>query len=79
MELSTAKQTTIRAIGNSSGATIPKSVLERYNFQDGDTVFLFETEEGILLSPYDPTFKTAMGYYKKASKKYQNALKELSK
>jgi len=34
---------------------------------------------GILLSPYDPEFETSMGFYKDASKKYRNALKELAK
>ncbi|PJZ81293.1 AbrB/MazE/SpoVT family DNA-binding domain-containing protein [Leptospira meyeri] len=79
MESSAVKKTTIRAIGNSSGATIPKALLEKYNFHEGDTVFLVETENGILLSPYDPDFESAMKFYQDASKKYRNALKELAK
>ena len=76
---SSVKTTTIRAIGNSSGATIPKLLLEKYDFQEGDTVFLLETEAGILLSPYDPDFEEAMDIYKEGSKKYRNALKQLAK
>ncbi|XDD42905.1 AbrB/MazE/SpoVT family DNA-binding domain-containing protein [Leptospira sp. WS60.C2] len=79
MESSAVKKTTIRAIGNSSGATIPKIILEKYNLHEGDTVFLVETENGILLSPYDPEFASAMELYQDASKKYRNALKELAK
>jgi putative addiction module antidote len=79
MEPSSVKKTTIRAIGNSAGATIPKVLLEKYNFHEGDTVFLLETENGILLSPYDPEFETSMEFYQEASKKYRNALKELAK
>ena len=48
MDTSSVKKTTIRAIGNSAGATIPKVLLEKYNFHEGDTVFLLETENGIL-------------------------------
>ncbi|TGL15006.1 AbrB/MazE/SpoVT family DNA-binding domain-containing protein [Leptospira meyeri] len=79
MDNSAVKKTTIRAIGNSSGVTIPKTLLEKYNFHEGDTVFLVETENGILLSPYDPDFESAMEFYQDASKKYRNALKELAK
>jgi hypothetical protein len=38
----------IRAIGNSAGATIPKTMLERYRMAEGDRVHLVETEHGIL-------------------------------
>lgn len=60
MDTSSVKKITIRTIGNSAGATIPKSLLEKYNFHEGETVFLLETENGILLSPYDPEFETSM-------------------
>ncbi len=79
MDNPAVKKTTIRAIGNSSGATIPKVLLEKYNFHEGDTVFLLETEDGILLSPYDPDFETAMDIYQEGAKKYRNAMKELAK
>ncbi len=44
MDTSSVKKTRIRAIGNSAGATIPKVLLENYNFHKSDTVFLLETE-----------------------------------
>ncbi len=77
MDSSSVKKTSIRAIGNSSGATIPKSLLEKYNFHEGDTVFLIETENGILLSLYDPEFESSMQFYQEASRKYRNVLKEI--
>ena len=79
METSSLKKTTIRAIGNSAGITLPKAILEKYNLNEGDTLFLLETENGIVLSPYDPEFEDAMSLYATASKKYRNALKELAK
>jgi len=63
MDTSSVKKTTIRAIGNSAGATIPKVLLEKYNFHEGDTAFQLKTENGILLSPYDPEFETSMVNY----------------
>jgi antitoxin component of MazEF toxin-antitoxin module len=63
MDTSSVKKTTIRAIRNSAGATIPKVLLEKYNFHEGDTIFLLETEYGILLSPHDPEFETSSVKY----------------
>ena len=73
------RETTIRAIGNSAGATIPKAMLERYRIAEGDRVHLVETEEGILITPYDPTFAEAMAIYQEGAKTYRNAMRELSK
>ena len=73
------RETTIRAIGNSAGATLPKAMLERYRMAEGDRVHLVETEQGILITPYDPDFADAMAAYEEGSKRYRNALRELAK
>lgn len=72
------KETTIRRIGNSSGLTIPKDLLDRQHLEEGDRVHLVETEEGLLLTPYDPDFEEAMEAYEEGAKTYRNALRELS-
>jgi putative addiction module antidote len=76
---SVPKQTTIRAIGNSAGTTIPKPMLERYQLAEGDTVHLVETEDGILITPFDPAFEEAMAIYAEGAKRYRNAMRELAK
>jgi antitoxin MazE len=73
------KETTIRAIGNSAGATIPKAMLERYRLAEGDRVHLVETEDGILITPFDPDFADAMAAYGEGARRYRNALRELAK
>jgi antitoxin MazE len=73
------KETTIRAIGISAGTTIPKPMLERYRMAEGDRVHLVETEEGILITPFDPAFAEAMALYEEGAKQYRNAMRELSK
>ncbi len=70
---------TFRKIGGSLGATFPKDMLERLNVAEGDTFFLVETEKGILITPYDPSFERAMEIYRRGAKKYRNALRELAK
>lgn len=72
------KETVIRAIGNSAGTTIPKAMLERYRLAEGDTVYLVETEDGILITPLDPEFRRAMEIYEEGSKRYRNAMRELA-
>jgi putative addiction module antidote len=72
------RESTIRAIGNSAGTTIPKPLLERYHLAEGDRIFLVETEDGILITPYDPDFAEAMKLYEEGAKKYRNALRELA-
>ena len=73
------KITTIRAIGNSAGATIPKAMLERYRLAEGDQVHVIETDQGILLSPYDPDFAEGMDVYEEGAKRFRNAMRELAK
>lgn len=72
------KDTTIRAIGNSAGTTIPRAMLERYHLQEGDAVHLIELEDGILITPFDPDFEEALGIYEEGAKRYRNAMRELA-
>ena len=73
------RETVIRPIGNSAGDTIPKETLEKYDLSPGDKIFLQETSEGILVTPFDPLVQKAMEIYRKGAKQYQNAMRELSK
>ena len=74
-----AKRIMLRQMGGSIGATIPKEIAERFHLSKGDEVYVSETAEGILITPYDPTFDDAMAVYEKGAKKYRNALRELAK
>ncbi len=72
------KETRIRAIGNSAGTTIPKSMLEKYHLAPGDRVHLVETERGILITPFDPEFAEAMRLSEEGARRYRNAMRELA-
>ncbi len=73
------EESIILAVGNSSGTTIPKAMLERYRIAEDDRVFLFETAAGILITPYDPTFSEAMRRYDEGARQYRNAMRELAR
>lgn len=72
------KDTTIRAIGNSAGTTIPKPMLKRYHLREGDRVHLIELEDGILITPFDPDFEEALEIYEEGAKRYRNAMRKLA-
>jgi putative addiction module antidote len=70
----------IRKVGNSAGLVLPKEVLSRLDVENGDEVFLTETEGGgYSISPLDPDFERQMAIAKRGMKKYRNALHELAK
>ena len=73
-----SKKITLRQMGGSIGATIPKEIADRFHLNKGDEVFVSETDKGILITPYDLNFDKAMAVYEKGAKKYCNALRELS-
>lgn len=73
------REVKLRQVGGSVGATLPKDMADRLNLEVGDTVLAVETDQGILLSPYNPTTDKALSLASKAAKKYRNALRELSK
>lgn len=73
------RQIKVRQVGGSVGATIPKEMAERLHVEAGDTLFAVETEEGILLTPYEPLTREALDIAERASRRYRNALRELAK
>jgi putative addiction module antidote len=73
------KQTTIRRAGGSLAATIPKDMVDRLQLEAGDEIFVVETDRGLLLTPFDPTFEQALELYRQGAQKYRNALRELAK
>ena len=61
------REVKLRQVGGSVGATLPKDMAERLHLSVGDRVLAIETEQGVLLSPYDPTvdltaFETEINY-----------------
>ena len=70
---------TVRQVGSSVSATIPKEMAERLHIGVGDPLFAIETENGVLLTPYDVTTQRAFEAYAKIAKKYRGALRELAK
>jgi putative addiction module antidote len=73
------KDVKLRQAGGSVSATLPKDMAERLHLAAGDRVWAIETDNGILLTPYDPNVKLGLEIASRAAKKYRNALRELAK
>lgn len=73
------RRQTLKKIGGSVATVLPKNMLERFNLEAGDEVMVVETDQGILVTPYDPAFEEAMKHYARGAKKFRNALRELAR
>jgi len=73
------KEVTVRRVGGSVGTTLPKDMAERLRVAPGDRLLAVETEDGILLTPYDPETEEALAIAARAAKRYRNALRQLAK
>ena len=72
------KRQTLKKIGGSVATVLPKSMLDRFHLEAGDDVYVVETSEGLLITPFDPDFAAAMEAYAAGAKKYRNALRKLA-
>jgi len=73
------KEVKIRQVGGSVGTTLPKDMAERLHVGPGDRMLAVETDDGILLTPYDPTVQEALAIAAQTAKRYRGALRTLAK
>ncbi len=73
------REVTVRRVGGSVGTTLPKDMADRLRVTPGDRLLAVETEDGILLTPYDPETQEALAIAARAAKRYRNALRQLAK
>ena len=73
------RELTLRQVGGSIGATLPKDMADRLHLAPGDRVLAIETEQGILITPYDPVTERALAIAARVVRRYRNALRELAK
>jgi putative addiction module antidote len=72
------KQIRLRRAGGSVSATLPKEMVDRLNVGAGDELFAVETDDGILLTPFDEATATAIQAARVGARKYRNALRRLA-
>jgi putative addiction module antidote len=66
-------------IGNSVGVILPKEALSRLRLEKGQTVFLTETPEGMVLTPYDPALEEQVEAGRAFMKEFRDTFHQLAK
>ena len=66
-------------IGNSVGVILPKEILARLKLEKGDTVFVTDAPQGVMLTPYSAEFDEQMTAARRVMKKRRAVLRELAK
>jgi putative addiction module antidote len=72
---STAK---VLTVGSSVGIVLSKEILAHLKVQKGDTLYISNTPDGIMLTPYDPDFAEEMDAARKVMKKHRDVLRKLA-
>jgi putative addiction module antidote len=72
-------KTAVRKVGNSLGITLPRTIVENYHLAEGDQLHLVETEEGLVLTPFNPQFAAWAKAYERTNRRFRNTLKALAK
>lgn len=70
---------TLKKVGGSLAAVIPKDVLQRQHLGLGSELFVIETPDGILLTATDPVTKAAMAAYAECALENRDAMAALAK
>lgn len=66
-------------IGNSIGVILPKEVLARMKLEKGQSVFLTETPQGYVLTPYDPALEEQVQAGREFMREYRDTFHQLAK
>jgi putative addiction module antidote len=66
-------------IGNSVGVILPKEALARLRLEKGQTVFMTETPEGMVLTPYDPALEEQIEAGRAFMRDFRDTFHQLAK
>ena len=66
-------------VGTSTGIVIQREMLERLRVQKGDTLFVVETPDGLLLTPYDPEIDEQLQLGREFMSEYRDTFRALAK
>jgi putative addiction module antidote len=66
-------------IGNSVGLILPKEVLARLKLEKGDTVFVTDAANGVMLTPYDPSLDEQLAAGREFMREFRDTFHQLAK
>jgi putative addiction module antidote len=66
-------------IGNSVGVILPKEMLARLKLEKGQSVYVIETPDGYVLTPYDPALGEQIEAGREFMQQYRDTFHQLAK
>ena len=66
-------------IGNSVGVILPKEMLSKLKLEKGQSVFVSETPEGFVLTPYDPALEEQVQAGRAFMRDFRDTFHQLAK
>ena len=66
-------------IGNSVGVILPKEILARLKLEKGDTVFVTDAPQGVMLTPYDPALDDQLKAGREFMRDFRDTFHQLAK
>ena len=66
-------------IGNSVGVILPKEVLANLKVEKGESIFLTETPEGYVVTPYDPALDEQVTAGREFMREFRDTFHALAK
>lgn len=68
----------LTSVGNSTGLILPREVLAKLRLGKGETVYLTETPDGFMITPYDEEFAKQMEQAETIMREDRDVLKALA-
>ena len=66
-------------VGNSVGVILPKEMLARLKLGKGESIYLTETPEGYVHTPYDPALAEQVEAGREFMREYRDTFHQLAK
>jgi putative addiction module antidote len=66
-------------IGNSVGVVLPKEILAKLKVAKGDTLFVTEAANGVMLTPYDPALDEQLEMGRQFMRDFRDTFHQLAK
>jgi putative addiction module antidote len=66
-------------IGNSVGVVLPKEILAKLKVAKGDSLFVTEAANGVMLTPYDPALDEQLEMGRQFMRDFRDTFHQLAK
>lgn len=58
--------------------TLPPEIVDSMGLKDGDSLYVVETDAGVLLTPLDPELQESLAAFEALNARYSRVLRELA-